>query len=365
MANPKDVLVVTTSSLDGLQINRYIKAVSAHVVAGTNVFSDFVASFSDVFGGRSQAYQKQLVSLYNEAIEQIKYAAFEIGANGIIGLNIDMDEISGKGKSMFMLTAIGTAVVIDKEIKFNNSALATNKNVENVALETINSLREKKRVIENADSNTLRLDDKTWTFITQHQVDEIFPFMLKRLLAVQEQEHSSIESSDKFYNAFGTYVDALPEQKKLDLLYSYLEVEADPLAIKLISIINQFKLFDFSRIVTLLENQNFEIKKRGLQVSISDKAYYSIHDVQEFQKLKTLIGQKFEERGTRTMKKQLLSSKEKEVWICECGKANDIGSYCNGCNKDIYGFKASEIKPQEAIEQLEENIELILEYTSQ
>ena len=54
MANPKEVLVVTSSSADGLKIKRFIKPVSAHIVAGTNMFSDFLGGLSDVFGGRSQ-----------------------------------------------------------------------------------------------------------------------------------------------------------------------------------------------------------------------------------------------------------------------------------------------------------------------
>ena len=121
MANPKDVLVVTTSTLEGVKIKQYLKPVSAHIVAGTNMFSDFFASFSDVFGGRSQTYQKQLTSLYAEAIERIKYAAYEVGANCIVGLSVDMDEISGKGKSMFMLTAVGTAVILHKEVSESRS----------------------------------------------------------------------------------------------------------------------------------------------------------------------------------------------------------------------------------------------------
>jgi len=116
MVNPKDVLVVTTSSVDGLKVKRYLKPVSAHIVAGTNLFNDFLGGLTDVFGGRSYTYQKQLRSLYEEAIERIKFAAYEIGANCIVGLNIDMDEISGKGKSMFMLTAVGTAVILEKEV---------------------------------------------------------------------------------------------------------------------------------------------------------------------------------------------------------------------------------------------------------
>src|SRR6476659_6915790 len=127
MMNPKDILVTTTSSVDGLKVKQYLKPIAAHIVAGTNLFSDFFASFSDVFGGRSQTYQKQLTSLYNEAIERLKITAYEIGANCIVGLSVDLDEISGKGKSMFMLTAIGTAVVLEETNKKELSKNITEK----------------------------------------------------------------------------------------------------------------------------------------------------------------------------------------------------------------------------------------------
>src|SRR5690606_33633612 len=128
---------VTTPSVDGLKIKRYLKPVSAHIVAGTNLFSDFLGSLTDVFGGRSQSYQKQLTALYTEAIERIKYAAYEIGANCILGLSIDMDEISGKGKSMFMLTAVGTAVILEKPIQDNVISSASEEKLENVGLDRI------------------------------------------------------------------------------------------------------------------------------------------------------------------------------------------------------------------------------------
>ena len=147
MANPKDILVITTSSADGIKIKKYLKPVSAHIVAGTNLFSDFFGGLTDVFGGRSQSYQKQLTSLYNEAIERIKIAAYELGANCIIGLSIDMDEISGKGKSMFMLTAIGTAVVLEKEVIEKSSLPSAKEKFENVGVDRINILRQKKDII--------------------------------------------------------------------------------------------------------------------------------------------------------------------------------------------------------------------------
>ncbi len=176
MANPKDVLVVTTSSVGGLKIKRYLKPVSAHIVAGTNLFSDFFGGLTDVFGGRSQTYQKQLTSLYNEAIERVKYAAYEIDANCIVGLNIDMDEISGKRKSMFMLTAVGTAVILEKEGGEKEVLPKSDEKLENVAVDRINVLRSKKAIIEKANSGSLTLNDDIWNFITTNQVGEVVSF---------------------------------------------------------------------------------------------------------------------------------------------------------------------------------------------
>ncbi len=62
------------------------------------------------------------------------------------------------------------------------------------------------------------------------------------------------------------------------------------------------------------------------------------------------------------MKKQLLSSKEKEVWTCECGKTSDIDSNCIGCNNDIYGFNENEVNPYSVNNYIQEKIGLIAEY---
>jgi len=363
MANPKDVLVTTTSTIDGLKIKRYLKPVSAHIVAGTNLFSDFFASFSDVFGGRSQTYQKQLTSLYNEATERIKFAAYELGANCIVGLSIDMDEISGKGKSMFMLTAIGTAVILEKEITEKTSLLKSDEKFENVSLERINVLRSKKAIIRKATLGTLTLDDETWSFITSNQVDEVFPFLLKKFSEALVNDQLSPGTSEKFYKMLLGYLDALPENKKIDLLYfSIANEKNENLALKLSEIIKELTLFDINRSMELLKSDDFQIQKRGVRVVTFDKPFYNKQDKQDLQTIKDFIKGTFTERGTRTTKKQLLSSKEKEVWNCECGKTNDIGSYCSGCRLDIYGFEANEVKPQAAENYIQQKIELITEY---
>lgn len=363
MANPNDILVITTSSAEGLKIKKHLKPISAHIVAGTNLFSDFLGGLTDVFGGRSSSYQKQLSSLYNEAIERIKYNAHEIGANCVVGLNIDMDEISGKGKSMFMLTAIGTAVIIEKDEKINVS-LNSNEKFENVSFEKINILRKRKDIIFNANQNTLNYNEETWDFIKSNQIHEIFPLALKRYADVIEDPQSVENIYNKFNKNFINYIDALEETKKISLLYDEIANQTNlKTALYLSKIIGELNLFDFDKNLILLNNTNFEKQKIGLRIATYDKSFYNKKDIENLKQIQIFINSNFKERGEITTKKQMLSSKEKNVWNCECGnKGNNIGEYCGSCKNDIFGFKETETKPINIVKYIEEKIELLTEY---
>ena len=70
MAGKSDIILTTSSSLDGWTVEDYLDTVSAHVVAGANLFRDVFAGLSDVFGGRSQAYQKELTAINDEALKR-------------------------------------------------------------------------------------------------------------------------------------------------------------------------------------------------------------------------------------------------------------------------------------------------------
>ena len=363
MSNPKDILVITTSTAEGLKIKKHLKPVSAHIVAGTNLFSDFLGGLTDVFGGRSSSYQKQLSSLYNEAIERIKYNTHEIGGNCVVGLNIDMDEISGKGKSMFMLTAIGTAVIIEKDEK-SNQLSNTNEKFENVGVERINNLRQRKEIIEKAENNKLVYDDETWSFITSNQVFEIFQFVLKRYSDIIENFQSQQETYNIFNKNFISYVDSLEESKKINILYEKIENETNhKVALYLTKVIKELNLFDFEKNNTLLKNSDFKKQKIGLRISTYDKSFYDKKDIENLNQTKSFVSTTFKERGEITTKKQLLSSKEKDIWNCECGnKSIELGENCGSCYNDIFGFKEFEMKPNEIVKYIEQKIELINEY---
>ena len=111
--NMKRLLLSTTNTIENGKVLKYYGVVSSHIVAGAGFFSDLAASISDFLGGRSGAYRGQLERLYEAALDDISDKAHALGANAILGLSINMDNIAGKNMSMFMITAIGTAVKID------------------------------------------------------------------------------------------------------------------------------------------------------------------------------------------------------------------------------------------------------------
>jgi len=50
------IITTTTDTLDGYTIEEYHESITANVVVGSNVFSDFAAGWTDFFGGGSSTY---------------------------------------------------------------------------------------------------------------------------------------------------------------------------------------------------------------------------------------------------------------------------------------------------------------------
>lgn len=350
MISSNGIFVATTTTLQGWEIQQYLKPVSAHLVAGTNLFSDFFASFTDVFGGRSQTYQKQISALYNDAIDQLKTKAYELGANCILGFSIDMDEISGKGKSMFMINATGTAVIA---IKVENASAPINRNgkFENISYERLANLRKRKSAIKKANDESLEMTEENWNFLMENKVHDVYPFLLKKWNLFTGYDQDTLA---KYQTRMLNFISALPEEKRYELIYDTLLHENNEKILKgLRSIIKELNLVDLELVKNYLKTGTFEEQKRILITLLYDKHFYSKEDINHLSEIADLIRTKFQERGQQLTKKQLFSSKEKEAWSCECGKVNDKGANCNGCGKDIYGFTFTDFKPQDALQSVE------------
>ena len=150
-----------TPSVEGRKILSYHGLVHASQVAGTGFLTDFVASFSDFFGGNSGVYRSTMDELCQNVLKQLEESAIEKGANAIIGIHIDYDNISAKGMSMFMVSAQGTAVTIEKqstEIKDHYANIIDNNAFERKLF--INSIAEKV-------NNKKNITESEWKTIIQ------------------------------------------------------------------------------------------------------------------------------------------------------------------------------------------------------
>ncbi len=102
----------TTPNIEGHNITDYKGVVVGEAILGTNVFRDLFAGIRDIVGGRSGAYEKELAKAREIAFNELEQHASELGANAVIGIDIDY-EVVGKDGSMLMVSASGTAVILD------------------------------------------------------------------------------------------------------------------------------------------------------------------------------------------------------------------------------------------------------------
>jgi uncharacterized protein YbjQ (UPF0145 family) len=104
------MLMTTTSTLDGMPIQRYLGIVSGEAILGANIMKDLFASVRDIVGGRSGAYEAELIRAKETAMREMEANAAAMGANAIIGIDLDYETL-GTGNSMLMVCVSGTAVV--------------------------------------------------------------------------------------------------------------------------------------------------------------------------------------------------------------------------------------------------------------
>lgn len=107
-----EAVLLTTETAPNLNITKRIEIVTAECAFGMNIFKDLFAGVRDIFGGRSEAVQQTMRDARKTALYELKREAHLVGANAVVGVDLDYVELS-TGGSMVMLVASGTAVVIE------------------------------------------------------------------------------------------------------------------------------------------------------------------------------------------------------------------------------------------------------------
>ena len=105
-----DQNLMTTHTFPGREIDEPLGIVSAECVLGINVFRDLLGGIRDIVGGRSGTHQKALKEAKETCLKELATSASALGADAVVGVDMDYSEISGGGKGMLLLVATGTAV---------------------------------------------------------------------------------------------------------------------------------------------------------------------------------------------------------------------------------------------------------------
>ena len=103
------MILTTTPTIEGRTITEYKGVIFGEVIAGVNFLNDIAAGIRNFVGGRSAAYEDELIKARKEALDELRQRAEQLKADAVVGIDLDY-EVLGANNGMMMVTASGTAV---------------------------------------------------------------------------------------------------------------------------------------------------------------------------------------------------------------------------------------------------------------
>lgn len=344
----RKILLTTTESLQGWEIESYLQPIFSNVVVGAGFLSEIGASFSDLFGSRSSSYEKTLKVVNDSALQILQSKASELGANCVIGIKVNTHQISGKNTQMFMISAYGTAVLAK-----NTTAVKTTTSLKEIDKSTVVERATLINLLNNFKKEGFRPTLSDLQFIVESKSGEFKSdvFSILRKLVKQSSGDETVQDGERYCLEYFSVIDP---SDAITILYESLFVETDEILInKIVSVIKTYDLVDYDRCVQLLNSQSQLKKKVALHILTSNKHTYVIDDILPIKKIALILEASFPILSNVTTQKGFLSSSPKEVWVCTCSKSNPISEvYCGYCYNNQYGFRAEELKPSTVIDNL-------------
>lgn len=335
MAN---LLITTTPLLDDIKVHQYIGPVTANLVLGVNFFSDFAASITDVFGGNSETYQTKLDGLTTDVNKLIRDKAFAMGANAIIDYKLQFNEISGKGKQMFMVTATGTAcrITMPKQETIEKSGQITYSAINRQCLV---------QAYRNKLNAQVALSNEDWDNILTLNLFEIASELTEEYFRLNKIELTynnayAFDYRNRFLKKYEEYFARLNKDTASKSIYSYIESTPDVV----IEHIIKYNLFNPKIILEQLDKGNLSV---AIELLNSHKDYYTDADLTDMRQIISRLDSLPDVGSVEVMivKNGMFSKKEEEMYICPQGHLNPKETkFCNDsyCGLDIKGLTAQQ-----------------------
>ena len=338
-------IITVTNNIEGCPIEKYLEPICSNVVIGTNLFSDFAASLSDIFGGFSGTYKNKLETIYNRATASLKDKAISLGANAIVGFSVDFDEISGGGKSMFMISASGTACVV-KHLKTETDTQQTN--IGTLSQSTLDFELRRRFIVKsiNEEEDLLAEINPRWMeFLYEHPQMEIVEKLVSKYIKLHEM---NLSLHEKVLSSITKYLSLLPKKEVADIIYA--KVDEYP-AIK--TLVKDCCLFSPSHVLDIAKRN----PKLSIQFLAAKADFYQREDLVLMKEV-LKVYDSMPNTGKIEMVKGGLLSKDEEKFICEHGHKNKKDVEFCSCGINIKGLTEAEVR---LIEDFRERVEVIEE----
>jgi uncharacterized protein YbjQ (UPF0145 family) len=335
----RNARVTTLGPPDGWTVQEHLGVVTAHVVAGTGFLSDFVAGLTDFFGGRSGTYQRQLAVIESEAVNQIWLQAVRRGANWVVGVRLDFDQLSGKNMQMLMVSALGTAILARQA-----SDSAVNQ-VKDPAFPwgALRSRVERQELLEHIHAGRLRLDKDTWGALSEHRIADAVPAVVRSVQ--QDPDPELRKRALEFFQCI-----PLPTlQHRLHQLI----IDSPDLESTAIGFIVGLSAVDLPWVDTQLVSADERLRLAALRLLGGYAPFYSRPDLEIIESIRARLPVAFPEQAKIVESRGILSRTARQRWLCACGGGNELARpRCITCGRDKRGFPEGQFTPEEAEEVL-------------
>lgn len=336
-------IVSTTNNIENAQIRKYIDVVCINIVVGANVFSDIAASWTDFWGGKSKSYQRKLEYIYDEALSGLKQKALKIGGNAILGFRVDFDEISGRDKCMFMVSASGTACLVDYD-----GVIDTPNDMNYFVYQEDIDKEVMRRTIINQLINGEDVKKDWVTFLVENKIEKLINPIIE-LYIKNKKTLNDYETSDILKKILSSY----DKDKIVPIIYS--KWESEDFERYIIPLIKELSLFDAKSILEICKKN----LHRAIKLLPATSQFYNSEEISYMNDIVSFFSNLPNTGKIEKVKSGIFSKSEKEMFICCNGHKNNLNTeYCLECFVNIKGLDVNET---EAIKMFKEKVEIIKE----
>lgn len=345
----KDFILSTTNSLEGYKIMKYHGVCSARLVVGVGLFSEAFAALTDVIGGRSTKFEERLNELYDQAVDKVKMSAIKKGANGLVGIKMDIDEINGKGTQMFMISVSGTAISAEN-LQENPGNLRRNEYVTLSGGELENHIRTKNNVMNLRNCNS----HVNLYKIINASLNTKFPFPLDLLLNEINDETKAYTKIDMATNPFGikelneslNFYFSVVNRERYNEMFNDIIFNSERFTTLFQNIYSQYALPDYKAAANLIDKLPYEeVEKMLLPVLMKYGEQYDQESILDIDAVNERLGEIVNAKIVATK-----GTFNKEIWVCKCKKSISTSEErCPSCDRGRNGLSEDQEKQLNAI----------------